>query len=460
MNWYITKSELPADAKIIPIHIIATVDFPQWFSDQTEQVKTWITHNNFTAEPFTFCLIPNEKNEIKEVIWGVNNYADLWNIGNASSRLPPGFYQFSPKTSAEITHNGILAWGLGAYRFSTYKKNDKPIAKMVLSEKGAPEILELVKTIYSVRDWINTPTDDMGPDTLAQIAVLLAEEFDAKVKQIIGEDLLKDNYPTIHAVGRASNRQPRMIEIRWGKASDFKLCLVGKGVCFDSGGLDIKTASGMALMKKDMGGAAHVLGLARMIMAMQLPINLRVLVPAVENVIAGNAYHPGDIIKTRKGITVEVTNTDAEGRLILCDALAAAVEEKPDLIIDFATLTGAAKIALGTDLPALFSNDSSVSEALIQSAKASQDYIWPMPLFAEYRELIKTPFADLVNSSASSYAGAITAALFLQEFVGQEQPWVHFDLMAWNMSDRPGRPQGAEAQALRAVYNYLKNKLT
>jgi leucyl aminopeptidase len=315
-----------------------------------------------------------------------------------------------------------------------------------------------VESIYYVRDLINTPTDDMGPTELADFTVALGKQYAATVDQIIGDDLLKKGFATIHTVGRASDDAPRLLDLRWGNAAHPKVTLVGKGVCFDTGGLDIKPSSGMLLMKKDMGGAAHVLGLARMIMEAKLPIRLRVLIPAVENSISGNAYRPGDIIKSRKGLTIEIGNTDAEGRVVLADALTEAVSEKPDMLIDIATLTGAARIALGTDIAVLFTNSDEVAAAVSQHAEQQSDPIWRLPLFASYREALNSSIADINNSSSDSYAGAITAGLFLKEFVPDDIPWMHFDMMAWNLKTRPGRPQGGEAMALRALFSYLSAK--
>ena len=312
-----------------------------------------------------------------------------------------------------------------------------------------------VAGIYRVRDLVNTPAEDMMPEHLSDAVKTMAGEFNAKVAEIVGDALLKKNFPAIHAVGRAASHAPRLIDLRWGKSNHPKLTLVGKGVCFDSGGLDLKPASGMRLMKKDMGGAAHAIGLAHMIMSAGLPVRLRMLVPAVENAVSGNAYRPGDVVTSRKGLSIEIDNTDAEGRVILCDALTEAAAETPDLVIDFATLTGAARVALGTDLPAMFCNHDQVAQGLADSAASVHDPVWRLPLYRPYRELIDSPIADIVNSGGP-YGGAITAALFLQDFVPAATPWVHFDLMAWNLRSRPGRPEGGEAMGLRAILDYLR----
>jgi leucyl aminopeptidase len=305
---------------------------------------------------------------------------------------------------------------------------------------------------------VNTPTEHMGPSQLADAVIREADHFEAQTCIVAGEELLTANFPAIHAVGRASTREPRLVEMTWGDEDAPQLVLVGKGVCFDTGGLDLKSAAGMALMKKDMGGAAHALALARLVMENRLPVRLRLLISAVENSVSGNAYRPGDIIPTRKGLSVEIGNTDAEGRVVLSDALALACEASPDLVIDFATLTGAARIALGADLMPVFSNREEIARGIQQAGEEMEDPMWIMPLFQPYRKLIESPIADLNNSGKSSYGGCITAALFLEHFVEPEVPWVHIDTFAWNQSDRPGRPQGGEALSLRAVFHYLQSR--
>lgn len=444
--------------KSIPIIPITSDQFNNFVQQQSDTTKNWLAGINFQAKPETFCVIPDEKGNISKVVIILKNTTDFWPIGMLPTALPPGNYDLTELEGRMLEH-AIIAWGLGAYQFTRYKPANKTIAQLVMPSIVNNKIIEtIVDSICWVRNLINTPTEDMGPAELAQEAGELAKQFNAKFDQIVGNDLLKNNYPTIHAVGRASPREPRLIDICWGESNAPKVTLVGKGVCFDSGGLDLKTASGMAFMKKDMGGAAHVLGLAKMIMAANLPVRLRVLIPAVENVVAGNAFKPGDVIKTRKGLTVEIGNTDAEGRLILCDALAEAAMKNPDLLIDFATLTGAARVAVGTEIAAMFTNDKQLAEQLMHCADDMQDPIWQMPLFPSYRRLIDSNIADLNNTGNSPYAGAITAGLFLKEFVAPNIPWVHFDLNAWNVMPRPGRPEGGEAMGLRAVFEYLLKK--
>ncbi|MGH6976108.1 MAG: leucyl aminopeptidase family protein, partial [Stellaceae bacterium] len=346
-----------------------------------------------------------------------------------------------------------LGWALGAYAFTRYRARKHPPARLVWPRRADRKLVaRLARAQCWARDLINTPAEAMGPAELQQAAEALAAKHGARCTAIVGDDLLTRNYPTIHAVGRASNRPPRIVELTWGDARARKLTLVGKGVCFDTGGLDLKTASGMRWMKKDMGGAATLLALGDAIMDAGLDVRLRILVPAVDNAVSGGALRPGDIVRTRQGMTVEIGNTDAEGRLILCDALAEAASEHPDLIIDIATLTGAARVALGPDLPALFVRDDALAASLLAAGTREGDPLWRLPLWQPYREMLKTPIADINTVSEGPFAGAITAALFLAEFVPAEVPWAHLDTYAWNGKTKPGRPEGGEALALRALY--------
>lgn len=435
----------------IPIVIVKQNDYNNWLESQTAFVKQWLSANKFHPEAVKFNIIPDPLGKINFVLLSVPENNNFWTAGLLPFSLPEGIYHFE-KPSFDLS----IVWGLGAYQFIQYKKPLRLAAQLFLpKEIDAILVNNIVESIYWVRDLINIPTDDMGPTELSLAAENLAKNYQASFKQIIGDDLLKENYPLIHSVGRASDDAPRLIDLRWGDPKHPKVTLVGKGVCFDTGGLDIKPSSAMLLMKKDMAGAAHVLGLARMIMEAGLPICLRVLIPAVENAVSGNAYRPGDILKSRKGLTVEIGNTDAEGRLVLSDALCEAASDKPELLIDISTLTGAARVALGTDLAALFANQNPIANEVLQHAESVSDPMWRLPLFSSYRESLDTPFADINNCSIDSYGGAITAALFLKEFVPDTIPWIHFDLMAWNVRPRPGRPQGGEAMALRALFSYL-----
>lgn len=453
LHCFIQKTENKS-IQAIPIIFLTEKDFPIWLEKQSKLIKNWINSQQFTAKPDTWLQIPSSEGLIEKILIGHRDKDDVFFIGSLATALPKNIYML-----AEFHPLAALAWGMGAYQFTKYKTPSKKISQLLLpKDKDSQFIIQQLKAIYFIRDLINTPTEEMGPKELGDAASKITKEFDAECHQIIGDDLLTHNYPLIHAVGRASTNPPRLIDLQWGNINHPKVTLIGKGVCFDSGGLDIKNAQGMALMKKDMGGAAHVLGLAYLIMSTHLPIRLRVIIPAVENVISGNAYRPGDVIKTRKGLTVEIGNTDAEGRLVLADALTEASSDQPDLILDIATLTGAAKVALGTELPALFTDDDNLADGLISASQNVQDPIWRMPLHKPYKKLLDSSIADINNAGNSGYAGAITAALFLKEFVTEKTSWAHFDIMAWNISASPAHPEGGEAVGLRAIYQYLENK--
>lgn len=439
-----------------PIHVITPQEFPDWLVTQEQSTKNWLTDSGFKSEAGNVSVVPSNNGQIALVVCCVHDKKNLWCVGGLSVTLPQGVYQFVNVGGAYTDY--AIAWGLGAYQFTRYKKASREPAKLVLPENLVAQVENIVSSIYTVRELINTPTDDMGPKELAAAAEKIAKACHAEFSQIIGEDLLKQNYPAIHAVGRASDDAPRLLDLRWGNPAHPKVTLVGKGVCFDTGGLDLKPSQYMLLMKKDMGGAAHVLGLAQMIMQAKLPVRLRVLIPAVENAVSGNAYRPGDIVKSRKGMTIEIGNTDAEGRVVLADALTEAVSEKPEILIDMATLTGAARVAVGTEIAAVFSNNNEVVNDVIAQGDKCYDYMWRLPMFAGYRESLNSPNADINNNSTDSYAGAITAALFLKEFVPDNIPWLHFDIMAWNTRTKPGKPVGGEAMALRGLFAYLSNK--
>ena len=445
--------------RFTPLIPLRQQDLDAWLVNQPEARRNWVRATDFKAKTCTHRLLPDTDGRLDAVLLGVESARDLWAFGDLPSRLPPGDYRIEADWAVQDLAHATLGWALGAYRFTRYKSPNGEMPRLLLRGSGdSGAVQDHAEAIYRVRDLINTPPDDMMPQDIAAVLEELGAAFGAKVDQLVGEELLEQNYPTVHAVGRASSHPPRLLDLRWGDAAHPKVTLVGKGVCFDSGGLDLKSAAGMRLMKKDMGGAAHAIGLAQMIMRRRLPVRLRVLIPAVENAVAGNAFHPSDIIMSRAGISVEIENTDAEGRLILCDALSEAGTENPVLMIDFATLTGAARVALGTELPAFFTNDDEVAAGLVESASAVQDPIWRLPLHKPYREQLNTKVADIMNSSTGSFGGAITAALFLQEFVENTAGWVHFDLMAWNTRTRAGRPKGGEAMGLRAVFDYLDKR--
>jgi leucyl aminopeptidase len=430
-----------------------------WVKRQAPAVGQWLRSAAFAAKPGSTCLVPSADGGLAQVLVGIEDGLDRWSIAALPTSLPKGDYRLADSVDGADAEAACFAWAIGGYRFQRYKKWEGELARLVWpASVDRAAIRRTVAALTLARDLINTPAEDMGPPHLADAVKGVAKAHKAKFSVIVGDDLLKKNYPAIHAVGRAAARPPQLIDLAWGNSGP-RLTLVGKGVCFDSGGLDLKTAGGMLLMKKDMGGAALMLALSQMIMEAGLKVRLRLLIPAVENAVDGNAYRPLDVIRTRKGITVEIGNTDAEGRVILCDALAEAQGsrpgDKPDLILDAATLTGAARVALGPDLPALFCNDDDVADALLRHGKAEDDPLWRMPLHKGYRRMLDSKVADINNVSDGPYAGAITAALYLQEFIDAGTRWAHIDTMAWNVRDRPGRPEGGEALGLRALFAFV-----
>ncbi|MBT8065196.1 MAG: leucyl aminopeptidase family protein [Gammaproteobacteria bacterium] len=458
MTDYISAADAERSAEAVPLRPVSKDEFEEWKAAAPSAQRNWVSDSGFEASPGQLCAVPGSGGGVEAWLLGAADSGWLYQLAPAVGNLPAGAYVLDCDWDREQRLQASLGWGLAAYRFERYKSASQPLPSLVLDEDIDDDVRALRTAQCMVRDLVNTPTEHMGPAELTDAVVAEADRHDAATQTIVGEDLLTRNFPAIHAVGRASDRAPRLVELTWGEEDAPELVLVGKGVCFDTGGLDLKTAAGMALMKKDMGGAAHVLALATLVMHHGLPVRLRVLIPAVENAVSGNAYRPGDVIETRKGLSVEIGNTDAEGRVILSDALAYACEATPDLVIDFATLTGAARIALGADLPPLFSNRDDVSRGIQAAGDAVEDPLWTLPLYQPYRKLIETPIADISNSGKSAFAGCITAALFLEHFVEPDIPWVHIDTFAWNQADRPGRPQGGEALGLRAVFQYLKNR--
>jgi len=446
-----------------PIYPIQIRELHDWLEAQTPRIQQWVKASGFSADNGSFCLLPSETGALEGILFGINSLDEFWIYGDLPCKLPEGHYRIERLSecapwSKEQWSRILMAWGLGSYQFDLYRDTTLPGSSLWVPEALELEDLEiLVSTIYLVRDLINTPTEAMGPAEVAEAVKHVAAEFNASVKVIEGDELLKENYPLIHAVGRASDKAPRLVDMRWGNPEHPKVVLIGKGVCYDTGGLSIKTTAGMLTMKKDMGGAAHALALARLVMAHELPVYLRVLIPAVENSISGNSFRPGDVFVARNGISVEVTNSDAEGRLILADALAEASGENPQIIIDFATLTGAARTALGPDLPALFSNSDRQAEALLKAGEAMRDPMWRLPLYRPYREMyLHSNIANIQNSSSKTFADAVLAALFLELFVGPDIEWAHLDDYSFNETSSPGRPHGGEAMALRACFYYLK----
>jgi leucyl aminopeptidase len=445
-----------------PLWLIAESELPAWLAQQPPAVTAWLRANGFQGERHRVLVLPGADGTVAGAVAGLGSLrkADelkLWHVAGLPDRLPAWTYKLALPLAASAATQFVLGWLVGTYRISRYRSAPQQNRTFLV----APSTADLAyaegaaAATALARDLINMPPNDMGPAELAQAAVELAERFRARCTIVSGE-ALQSQYPLIHAVGAGSPRAPRLIDLRWGDPQARKITLVGKGVCFDSGGLDIKPSAAMLLMKKDMGGAACALGLAHLLMSVSAPVQLRVLIPAVENSVDGLAYRPGDILRSRKGLTVEITNTDAEGRLVLADALTEADAERPDLLINLATLTGAARTALGAELPAVYSPDEALLNALRAAGDEEADPIWPMPLWAGYEDELSSKIADIVNASASPFAGSIVAALFLKRFVTATPAWLHLDIYGWNAKERPGRPVGGEAQALRALYRLIR----
>jgi leucyl aminopeptidase len=446
----------PATVLITPV---TKSGYNAWLRKQNAPVRSGLRSAGFNAKSGSHVVLPAANGRKARVIAGFAEKPDLWSLAHLPNALPTGTYALDDDIETSLATALTVGWGLGGYRFNRYLSEAKRSpAKLVISKDvDRAEVESQVVAVSLARDLINTPAADMGPPELADAAKQIAGAFGAKTRIVRGKDL-KEGYPAIHAVGRAADKAPRLIDITWGKSKHPKVTLVGKGVCFDTGGLNLKPAQGMRWMKKDMGGAAVALGLARLIMSAQLPVRLRVIIPAVENNVAGNAYRPGDILRTRKGVSVEIGNTDAEGRLVLADGLALADEEVPDLLIDCATLTGAARVALGADLPALFCDDTDFAQSLTAAGDTVADPLWRLPLWRPYRKLLDTPIADINNAGTGGFAGAITAALFLAAFVDNAKIWAHVDLYGWNDLDRPGRPRGGEAMTMRALFEVIRDR--
>jgi leucyl aminopeptidase len=451
----------PADAAPSkPVYAVAKSGFEAWLANQSDRVRAWLEGSDFEAKPGRSTLIPGADGAPEAALVILGEPMAPWDVAALQARLPAGSWRLEPAGDGAFDQGAAaLGFALASYRFDRYRKSEAGGARLTLID--CPDVRRaaiVAEAIFLARDLINTPALDLGPAELAQAVQGVAARFDADCRTLVGEDLLREGYPAIHAVGQASPRAPRMLDLRWGEESAPRVTLVGKGVCFDTGGLDIKPSQGMALMKKDMGGAAITLALAQAIMALRLPVRLRLLIGAVENSVSGSSYRPGDVLRTRKGLAVEVGNTDAEGRLVLCDLLADADGERPDAMIDCATLTGAARVALGPDLPALFTPADDFADMLLAAGQDAFDPLWRLPLFAPYREMIDSPIADINNAGSGGHAGAITAALFLKDFVSETRCWAHLDLFAWNPKDRPGRPKGGEATALRALLLAIERK--
>lgn len=450
---------------LLPLWLLTESELPRWLASQPAALGAWAQAHAFQAERHRVLPLPGPDGRLSGAVLGLGALRDpgelkLWHVAGLAERLPPLAFRLATPLARESATHVALGWLMGGYRFSAYRA--APAGPRASLAAPAEADLEYVRAAAEAtalaRDLINTPANDLGPAELADAAAGVASRCGAKCRIVSGAGLEKEGYPLVSAVGRASAREPRLVDLRWGDTSARRVTLVGKGVCFDSGGLDLKPSAAMALMKKDMGGAACTLGLAQLLMRLDAPLALRVLIPAVENSVGGRAYRPGDVIRSKKGLTVEIGNTDAEGRLVLADALTEADAEQPEIIIDLATLTGAARTALGPELPAAYSTDSSLLAGLQAAGEAEADPVWPMPLWAGYDEELSSRVADLGNVAANTFAGSIIGALFLRRFVTATPAWMHIDLYAWNAKERPGRPVGAEAQCVRALYRLLRSR--
>jgi leucyl aminopeptidase len=450
-----------------PLWLLTESDLPRWLSEQPAPVASWVRNHAFQAERHRVLAYPGADGGIGGAVAGLGSLRSVgelkvWHAAGLCDRLPAQTYHVANELRQDAATHFVLGWLMGAYRMTRYRSvvPATPRAVLVVPPEADLAYAEAAASANSfARDLINTPANDLGPAELAAAATDLAAHFGARSTVIVGDELKVHDFHLIHGVGAGSPRLPRLIDLRWGNSDARKVTLVGKGVCFDTGGLDLKPSAGMLLMKKDMGGAACTLGLAQMLMQLDAPVQLRVLVPAVENSIDGNAYRPSDVLRSRKGLSVEIGNTDAEGRLVLADALAEADAERPDLLIDMATLTGAARVALGPELPAAFSTDENLLATLRIRGDEEADPIWPLPLWAGYDDELTSKIADLGNVSAAPFAGSIIGALFLKRFVTATPSWLHLDLYAWNAKDRPGRPVGAEAQCVRALYRLIRSRV-
>ncbi len=446
----------------IDLHLIESGSLDDWLATQDAPVADWVRQNDFAGKLGQTLLVPANGARPVMALAGYGTAAKRarthFPLAAAASKLPSGTFRIASGLPADVVETECLGWVLSGYRFDRYtQKSDRTVALVPPDGVDCAKVTIMAEAETMIRDLVNTPTSDMSPEDLATAATTLAEDYGADIATIIGDALLEQNFPLIHTVGRASATPPRLIDMRWGQSGP-KLTLVGKGVCFDTGGLNLKSSTGMNLMKKDMGGAAHVLGIARMIMAMDLPIQLRVLIPAVENSVSSTSFRPGDILASRKGLTIENNNTDAEGRLVLADALALASEEEPDLILSMATLTGAARVAVGSDIAPYYTDDDADAQALFASGVRVDDPVWRLPFHAAYESKIEPANADLDNAPSGGFAGSITAALFLRRFVSNAR-YVHFDIFAWQSADAPARPRGGVGTGARAVFDALPRLL-
>jgi len=447
-----------ADEAAVPVRAVSGKAIDEVAAALGGPAGAWISASGFKAAAGALALIPDPGGALASVLLGLGTTPPDPLIAGALAALPAGTYRLAE--GFDRPDLAAIAFALGGYEFPPKEESGVEIRLVVPDGIDGEELRRTVAAVFLARDLINKPANRMGPKDLAVAVWQLASEHGGDINEIVGDDLLSENLPMIHAVGAAAapGREPRLIDLSWGDPDAPKLTLVGKGVTFDTGGLDIKQSTGMRLMKKDMGGAANAIALAELVMGAPLPVRLRLLIPAVENAISGAAFRPGDILDSRKGLTVEIGNTDAEGRLILADALTLASEESPDLLIDFATLTGAARVALGPELPAIFTADDALADELAKCSAETADPLWRMPLWAPYASMMESKVADIDNAGKGGFAGAITAALFLSRFVGEDVKWLHADIFAWNPSSRPAHPEGGEAQTIRALYALLKRR--
>ena len=454
---FIRHQDLPSEVVPVVIDVFSSTDWERYAESLTESQRVFAQEHGFKAEGGQSLRVPEAGGQVKRVLLGLGGddaIAEM-RLGSLGSNLPAGYYRFGQLPKDMDARLAAIGWGMGAYSFDRYlsEKSDPPIL-VLTADDAETEIISSVAATALCRDLINTPAGDMGPKALEGAARELAKQFGADVSSVVGEDLLEQNYPMIHAVGRAAHEAPRLVEIEWGDPSHPRLAIIGKGITFDTGGVNMKSSTGSRLMKKDMGGAAHALALSYMIMANNLPIRLHCLLAIAENAVSANAYRPGDVLPSRLGLTVEIDNTDAEGRLVLGDALTKAAEHDPVFMIDFATLTGAARVALGPHLPPMFCNRPAPIEAVSQHGASQLDPVWHMPLWQPYNSMLSSPIASLKNAGGG-FAGSVTAALFLERFV-KDTPWMHFDTYGWNPAARPAHPKGGDMYGVRAVYAWLK----
>ena len=441
-----------------PLTLVTQAEFAEFQNSLDARDQAWVTANGFAANAGQLLVLPGPDGKVSRVLAGISRLDDVYALASAQGAVPKGDYRFDTPLEPEAASRLALGWALGTYSFDRYRSRIKSPTRLAWPEEAdRARVLRELDAIKLVRDLVNLPANDLGPVALGEAARAVAGTHRAICHITVGEELVRSNFPAVYAVGKAAAEPPRVIDLRWGEASHPEVTLVGKGITFDTGGLDIKTGSSMDLMKKDMGGAAHALALGQMIMEAKLKVRLRVLIAIAENAIGPLANRPGDVIKTRAGLSVEIGNTDAEGRLVLADMLTTACEANPVAVIDFATLTGAARVALGPDLPALFATDA-LAEDIVKACAAADDPVWRMPLWQPYRRNMDSKIADINNNASNSFAGAIHAALFLQEFVKPKVEWAHFDLYAWNATARPGRPVGGEAFVLRGLFHMLSSR--